>query len=62
MVHAEARLGSGDVAAAHAAHADARRAIRAPAARLGERARARFLEAVPDNARCLALAAAWGAP
>ncbi len=60
--HAEALFASGDLAAARAAIADARGSLFTRAARLGERARARFLAAVPDNARCLSLAEAWSAP
>ena len=61
LVHAEVLFAAGDLAAARATVADLRRRILARAARLGERARARFLAAVPDNARCLALAEAWRA-
>jgi tetratricopeptide (TPR) repeat protein len=61
LVHAEALHASGDVAGARAAIADTRGRIESRASRLGPRARARFLEAVPDNARCLALAEAWRA-
>jgi tetratricopeptide (TPR) repeat protein len=61
LVHAETLFASGDHDAARAAIVDARGRILTRASRLGEPARARFLEAVPDNARCLSLAEAWGA-
>ena len=56
VVHAEAHEAAGDLDAARAAIADARRRVLLRAARFGEAARARFLEGVPDNARCLKLA------
>jgi ATP/maltotriose-dependent transcriptional regulator MalT len=62
LAHVEALDASGDRDAARAAIADPRRRLLARAARMGDKARARFLEAVPDNARCLALAKAWGVP
>ena len=58
LAHAGRCFAAGDRPAARAAVADVRRRVLDRAARLGERARARFLEAVPDNARALALAAA----
>jgi len=61
LTHAEALFASGDLVAAQAAIVDARARILTRAARLGEPARTRFLTAVPDNARCLALAEAWRA-
>jgi serine/threonine protein kinase/tetratricopeptide (TPR) repeat protein len=60
LAHAEALFAGGQPEAAKAAIADACRRIHLRAARLGEATRARFLGAVPDNARCLGLAKAWG--
>jgi tetratricopeptide (TPR) repeat protein len=62
IAHAEALDANGDLDGAKRAIATARRRVLARAARLREPARTRFLEAVPDNARCLGLALVWGAP
>ncbi|MEZ4301199.1 MAG: hypothetical protein R3B70_40055 [Polyangiaceae bacterium] len=59
IAHAEALDATGDTDAAKAVIGATRRGVLARAARLGEPARTRFLEAVPDNARCLGLAVAW---
>ena len=59
IAHAEALDATGNHEAAKAVIGAARRRVLGRAARLGELARTRFLEAVPDNARCLGLAAAW---
>ena len=60
LAHAEALAASGEAEAARAALGDACGRVLARAARLREPTRTRFLEAVPDNARCFALARAWG--
>jgi len=60
LAHAESLFASGDHTGARAAITEACRRVLARAARLREPARTRFLEAVPDNARCLGLARAWG--
>ncbi len=62
IAHAEALDANGDLEGAKRAIAAARRRVLARAARLREPTRTRFLEAVPDNARCLGLALVWGAP
>ena len=62
IAHAETLEANGDLEAAKQAISAARRRVLARAARLREPARTRFLEAVPDNARCLGLALVWGAP
>ena len=61
IAHAEALDATGDADGAKTAIVAVRRRVLARAARLGTAARARFLEAVPDNARCLGLALVWGA-
>jgi len=61
LAHAEALAASGRHEEARAAIAAAGGRLLARAARLGEPVRSRFLGAVPDNARILALAEAWGA-
>jgi tRNA A-37 threonylcarbamoyl transferase component Bud32 len=57
---AETRFAAGDPEAARAAIGEAARRVLARAQRLREPARTRFLTRVPDNARCLDLARAWG--
>lgn len=59
IAHAEALDATGDHEAAKSVIAAARRDLLARADRLAEPARTQFLEVVPDNARCLGLAAAW---
>ena len=60
LAHAEALFAAGDRAGAEAAIAAACRRLLARAERMHEPTRASFLGMVPDNARCLALATAWG--
>ncbi len=60
IAHAEALEATGDHDAAKAAIAATRARVLARAARLHDPARTRYLEAVPDNARCLGLALVWG--
>jgi tetratricopeptide (TPR) repeat protein len=60
VAHAEALSAAGEPEAAVAAITDACDRLLARAARLHEPTRTRFLEVVPDNARCFALARAWG--
>ncbi|APR79788.1 Adenylate cyclase [Minicystis rosea] len=60
VAHAEALHSIGDHEGAKAAVGDACRRIFARAVLLRETARARFLEAVPDNVHCLELARAFG--
>jgi tetratricopeptide (TPR) repeat protein len=62
IAHAEALDATGDLEGAKRAIAAARRRVLARAAPLRDATRTRFLEAVPDNARCLGLALVWGAP
>ena len=59
LAHAEALFAYGDHEGARAAIDEACRRIHTRASRLQESTRAHFLAAVPDNARCLALARAW---
>ncbi|HEX3473520.1 MAG TPA: protein kinase [Kofleriaceae bacterium] len=60
LVHAEALHATGDHAAARRAIAGARARLLAIAGRIAEPGyRTRFLDAVPENARTLALARAW---
>jgi hypothetical protein len=60
LVYAESLLAAGDPDAARAMIATARDAVLARAAKIADpEARRRFLEAVPENARTLALAEAW---
>jgi hypothetical protein len=61
LAHAEALASSGRHEEARTAIAAAAGRVLARAARLGEPVRSRFLSAVPDNVRILALAQAWGA-
>ena len=60
LAHAEALFAAGALEAARVAVADACGRILARAVRLREPTRSRFLTVVPDNARCFALARAWG--
>ncbi|MBK8257920.1 MAG: protein kinase [Polyangiaceae bacterium] len=62
IAQAEALDAVGDFEGAKTAVARTRRSVLERADRLREPARTRFLEAVPDNARCLGLAAAWAVP
>jgi hypothetical protein len=60
LVFAEARRATGHAAGARAAILVARDRLRARAARISDRElRESFLQRVPENARTLALAAAW---
>jgi tetratricopeptide (TPR) repeat protein len=60
LVHVEALAAAGDRAAAHPALAAARDRLLANAGKIGDPALQRsFLEAVPENARTLALARQW---
>jgi hypothetical protein len=63
LVHAEALHAAGEVAAAHAVLREAQGDLQARAALVDDHdARARFLEAVPENARVLLRAQEWLAP
>ena len=60
LIHAEALHATGDILSARAAIATARERLLARAERISDASlRASFLERVPENARILALAAAW---
>ena len=60
LARAEALHAAGALDAAHAAIAEARAWLHAVAAKISDPAfRASFLEAVPENARIIALAQAW---
>ena len=62
LAYAEALHATGDLTRATAAIQVARERVEARAAPIADaRLRSRFLEAVPENARTLALARAWGA-
>ncbi len=62
LAWAEALHASGDLEAARAAIAAARDRLAERATKIGDESmRQSFLEAVPDNARTMALASAWGA-
>ena len=61
LVHAEALSASGDFAGARRMIATARERLLERAAKISDPAwRASFLERVPENARTMALARAWG--
>jgi hypothetical protein len=63
LAHAEALHATGDAAAATAAIVEARARLEERASKIGDAAlRAGFVEGVPENARTLALAAAWSPP